>query len=319
MSAPVKVGREATHGTIAASFASAPVNFSAKLNKANWMPDEQRGGQDTNFSITPGVQHEEWSIADSPIYEDNFGFFLDSALGLPVSTLVGGETTVWDSVFKLLDDPASLSFQFTQPRRSVQGYQTLFNVVDKLTISFDANGALTFNCTGIGMSESEIATPTFSFSTKRPLAVWSGVVTFLGGGFARLIKGSVTITRNRKAFRTINNTLDPVDMSIGNRMVEFALTADFNTKTAYDKFKSATPTDSLSIIWTDTGTNIGVVPSNPQLTLAMGTMGFAAGSIDDSSDFPAVELTGKAIYNITDASSIVATLRSTKQYSVAVS
>jgi hypothetical protein len=318
VSAPLVLGREATHGTVAASFSSAPVNFNSKLRKSNVIPEEQRGGQDVHYANIPGSSYQEWNISDSYIYEDNFGFFLDSAIGLPASVVVGGETLVWDSTFKFLDDPSSLSFKWVQPRRTVQAYQSLWAVVDKLTITFEAGGLLKWTASGIGMSETEVTTPAFSFSTRRPMTAWEGVVTLLGSTFARLVKGSITISRNRKPFFTINNTADPTDVSIGNRIVEFALTCDFNSKTVYDDFKGATPTDALTVVWTDNGTTIGSA-AHPQFTAKMGTIGWEAGEINTGEDFPQVELTGKGIYNSSDASTFVAILRSTKQYSTVVS
>lgn len=316
MSAPVQLGREATHGTVAASFSSAPVNFTTKLVKANLIPEEQRGGQDVHFAMLAGQTHQEWSVSDSMVYHDNIGFFLDTVFGLPVSTLA--ETGVYDSVFKFLDDPSSLSLKWVQPRRIVQAYQSLWAVADKFTLSFDAGGTLKFSCSGIGMPETEVSTPTYTFSTARPMTAWEGTVTLLGGAFARLAKGSISITRNRKPYRTINNTAAPTDFSIGNRTVEFDLTCDFNSKTAYDDFKGTTPTDALTIVWTDTGVLIGSTMS-PQFTAKLGTLGWETGEIDTGEDFPQLNLTGKAIYNSSDASKAVFTVRSTKQYQTAVS
>lgn len=319
MAAPMVIGREATHGTVAGSFASAPVNFNSKLVKANMIPEEQRGGQDVHFANIPGVEHNEWTIGDSYVYEDNFGFFLDSAIGLPTSALVGGESAVWDSTYKFTDDPSSLSMKWTQPRRSVQGYQTLWSVVDKLTLTFEAAGLLKWTASGVAMPEAEVSAPTFTFSAQRPIPAWRGTVTLLGGAFTRLVKGTVTITRNRKPFRTINNTASPLDFSIGNRMVEFNLTCDFNSKSVYDDFKGATPTDALTVAWVDTGNNIGVVPSFPSLSVKLGTLGWETGEIDTGEDFPALNLSGKAIYNSSDASKTVWVLRATKNYQTAVS
>lgn len=319
MSQPVMVGREATHGTVAASFASAPINFNSKLAKANHMPEEQRGGQDVNFAIIPGVTHQEWTVeGDSLVYEDNIGFFLDSAFGLPVSTVVGGETIVWDSVFKFLDDPSSLSIKWTQPRRAVQSYQSLWAVVDKLTVTFEAGGLLKWSCNGVAMSETEVGAIAPAFSVRRPMTAWNGTVTLLGGAYTRLAKGSITISRNRKPYRTINNTADPIDFSIGNRMVEFDLTTDFNVKTTYDDFKGTTPSDALTVTWIDSGTTIGTA-ANPQFIAKLGTIGWESSEIDTGEDFPQLNLKGKAIYNATDASKAVFTLRSTKQYQTAVS
>jgi hypothetical protein len=315
MSAPVLRGRESVaHGTVAGSFASAPVNFDAKLVKANTIPEEQRGGQDVHFAIIDGIEHEEWSVRDSFVYHDDLGFWLASAVGNATSTLV--ETGVYSSVFKFADDPASLSLKWTQPRRATQGYQSLWCVVDKMGFTFEAGGMLKWSASGVGMPETEV-TPTYTFGTVVPMTAWRGTVTFLGGAFTRLVKGTVNITRTRKPFRTINNTTAPIDFSIGNRMVDFNLVCDFNSKTAYDKFKSATPSDAVTILWTQPGL-IGAT-KYPEFTIKLGTLGMEVGEIDTGQDFPAVSLSGKGIYNVSDASTAVFTIQSTKQYQTAVS
>lgn len=312
----VHLGREAAHGTIAAALVSVACKFGAELDHASKVNDEERNGQDQHFSIVPGRKHQKWSVGDSPVYHDTLGYFLESAMGLPVSTQVATEG-IYDSVFKLLDDPVSLSMQWAQARRNTQGYQALNNVVDKLTIKFTAAGDLSFSCSGVGMPETEIAAPTFAFSTVRPFAEWQGAVTLGGGAYADLLSGSVTIGRGRKPFFTIANTQNPGKMSIGKRMVDFDLKADFASKAMYDKFKTAA-TDALQVEFIDTGMVIGSGSSNPKLILKMGTVAFAnGGKIDDSPDFPEVSLKGRALFNATDASSIVATLRSTRQYATA--
>lgn len=313
MSAPVKVGREATHGTVTSNFYSASGNFNSKPVVKNIIPDEQRGGQDINFSIIPGPTSQEWSLEDSPVYHDTVGFFLGGAMGLAASTLL--ETGVYSSVFKFTDDPISLSFQWEQPRRFVQGYQSLWNVVDQMTISFEASGLLSFACSGYGKTETEVADPTFSFTTIVPLTAWEGTVTLGGGAFTRLVSGSVTISRNRNPFWTINNTAEPIDMSIGNRTVEFELVVDFNSKTEYDRYKTG-GTTALTIKWEDADVLIGAT-RKPSLEVKLGTIGYTAGEIDTGSDFPSAKLSGRALYNGSDASKMVATVVSTRQYQTA--
>lgn len=310
MSQPVKVGRESTHGTVTSTFYPAAVNFDANAVVANLIPEEQRGGQDINFTVIPGKKYEKWSVKDSYCYHDSLGFFLMSILGLPVSTL--SETGVYDSVFKFLDDPTSLSFQWTQPRRSVQGYQALWAVADKLTLSFDIGGQLMFSCDGVAMTETEVATPTFSFTTAIPWSVWAGTVTLGGGAFSRLKKGSITFSRNRNPFWTINNSTDPIDMSIGNRTVDFDLTVDFNTKAEYDRYKAGSTT-TLQIVWVDNANLIGAT-NKPTLTVKCGTIGYESGELDTGEDFPALNIKGGAVYNSGDASTAIVTLRANRQY-----
>lgn len=313
MSQPVQIGRETTHGTVAGTFYSAPVNFDAHPVIANTIPDEQRGVQDIHYTIIPGRKHEAWSVSDSMVYHDSIGFWLGSALGLGASTLV--EAGVYDSVFKFLDDPTSVSLKWTQPRRVVQAYQSLWCVVDRLTLSFDASGQLMVSAEGVGMAETEVGALTFTFTTTVPHTAWEGTVTLGGGAFARLVKGTVTMMRNRNPFPTINNSTDPVDFSIGNRSVEFDLTADFNSKTEYDRYKSGATT-ALTIVWEDADVLIGAT-AKPRCTVKLGTIGYTESEIDSATDFPGVALRGKAIYNAADASLAVVTIRSTRQYQTA--
>jgi hypothetical protein len=316
MSTAVSVGKETTHGTVAAAFTSVPCNFDATLRQNNKFWEEDRSGQDRNFAMTPGQRYIEWQVGETGFYHDTTGFFLCSAMGVPTKTTVD---TIFDNVFKFTDDPASLSMKWQQPRRYTQAYQSLNCVADKFAFQFSAEGDLTWSASGMGLGESEVSQITHSFSTARPLPAWAGTILLNNGAFAKLVSGSVSMTRNRKPFYTINNTQSPNSMSIGARTVEFEIVVDFSAKTEYDYFKAGTTLSTgnkgLNMVWTDTGVTIGTT-SNPTLTINMGTVAFETGEIDTGSDFPLVKLSGKALYNSTDASLAVVTIRSSKDYVV---
>jgi hypothetical protein len=266
--------------------------------------------------MTPGQRVTEWEIGETGLYHDTSGFFLCSAMGLPTKTVVD---TIFDNVFKFSDDPTSLSFKWQQPRRYTQAYQALNAVVDKWSLAFAAEGDLTWSASGMAMAESEVAQITHSFTTARPLPAWAGTILLNNGAFAKLVSGSVSIERNRKPFFTINNVQSPNSMSIGARTVSFEIVVDFSAKTEYDYFKAGTTLSTsnagLSMSWIDTGVTIGTT-SNPTFTFKMGSIAFESGEIDTGNDYPLVKLTGKALYNGTDASLAVATLRSSKDYAV---
>ena len=316
MSTAVQVGKETTHGTIAGAFTSVPCNFDSKLRQQNKIWEEDRSGQDRNFSVTPGQRYQEWDVAETGFYHDTTGFFLASALGLPTKTTVD---TIFDNVFKMADDPVSLSMKWQQPRRYTQAYQVLNAVVDKFAFAFSAEGDLTWSASGMAMSESEITQITHSFTAARPLPSWAGTILLNNVAFAKVVSGSISIERNRKPFFTINNVQSPTSMSIGARTVGFEIVVDFSAKTEYDLFKAgnaqSTAHKGLNLSWVDTGVTIGTT-SNPTLTINMGTIAFETGEIDTGSDYPLVKLTGKALYDSTDASLIMVTLRSSKDYVV---
>lgn len=315
MATAVKVGREASaHGTLAASLTSVPCNFSAKLNQMNKVLEEDRQGQDRHFQMVKGQAVEEWEVAESGIYHDTIGFWLMSAFALPTKTTVD---TIFDNTFLFADDPPSLSLQWQQPRRYTQAFQSLWSVVDKMTISYNAEGELTYSASGIAMPETEITTITHSWSTARPMPVWGATVLLNNVALTKLVSGSFTITRNRKPFWVLSSTQAPGSMNIGARTVEFDMTIDFSTKTEYDLFKTAaivkTADKGLEIKWADTGVTIGTT-SNPEFTVHLGSIAPETGEIDTGGDLPLVKLTGKAVYNSTDTSTAKIVVRSSKDY-----
>jgi hypothetical protein len=311
MASPVLVGREATHGTLATAFSSVG-NFTAKSAQKNVVREEMRGTQDVHFNGATGRKWETWSIAEGFVYDDVIGLFLASAMGAPVVAPVAGDLTVSDNEFKFADDPASLSFQWAQFRRAVQGYQSTYGVVDKLTLKFSADGDLLWSAEGIAKAETEIATPTYAFSTAKPFNGWEVVAKVGGVANTRLVDGSIVIARNRAPRPLLDGTQD-VGIAIGNRTVEWDLSIDFDVKTEYDKFKAGA-TDSLQLTWTQNGVTIGDA-SHPQFGVRLGSIYYETGEIDDTALLPILKAKGKATYNGDDASLMVATLRSLTDFS----
>jgi hypothetical protein len=309
MGSAIRVGLEGTHGTIATTFVSVPCAWTAKLRQKNSVPAEGRMGQDVHFTVVPGLRHEEWEISESPIYHDTFGKFLAMALGTPTKTTVD---TVFSNVFKLQDDPKSATIEWTQPHRSTQPFQVLWAAVDELAINFDVAGDLTFEASGVSMPESNIAAPAYAFSTSRAFSGWACTVTKGGSAFAKLVKGKITVKRNRKPFHTMTNSQDPSKMTIGDRTVDFDLVFDFDDTVEYAQWKAAT-VDALQLVFADEGVIIGTV-THPTLTVKMGSCAYVEDEIDDGSDLPSLKAKGVALYNVADASKIVANLISTKDY-----
>ncbi|CAB4150526.1 hypothetical protein UFOVP570_47 [uncultured Caudovirales phage] len=308
MSIGVLVGRQTAVGTAAATLNTVAADFSSKLVKANVAVEEVRNGQDIHFAKREGVSYEEWTVGDSAVYHDTVGYWLSSAMGTPTNTAAGSAFT---SVFKFTDAPNALTLKTTQPRRATEAYQIKDAVVDKMGFTFEAEGTLTYNVNGFGLTRATTGAPTFTNSTINPFVAWKGQVAFNGsalGSYAKLKKGSINITRNRKPLFTVNNSVDPNTFSTGSRMVEFDLTCDFASVGEYDKYRTAA-TDSLEILFTLTdGTTIGTPAASPTLRLKIGTAFIEDAEIDTGSDLPEITVKGKALYNATDASLAVVTL-----------
>ena len=317
MSIGVLVGRQTAVGTAAATLNTVAADFSSKLVKANVAVEEVRNGQDIHFAKREGVSYEEWTVGDSAVYHDTVGYWLSNAMGTPTNTAAGSAFT---SVFKFTDAPNALTLKTTQPRRATEAYQIKDAVVDKMGFTFEAEGTLTYNVNGFGLTRATTTAPTFTNSTINPFVAWKGQVAFNGvalGSYAKLKKGSINITRNRKPLFTVNNSVDPNTFSTGSRMVEFDLTCDFASVGEYDKYRTAA-TDSLEILFTLTdGTTIGTPAASPTLKLKIGTAFIEDAEIDTGSDLPEITVKGKALYNASDASLAVVTLYTATNFTTA--
>ena len=317
MSIGVLVGRQTAVGTAAATLSTVAADFSSKLVKANVALEEVRSGQDIHFTKRDGVSYEEWTVGDSAVYHDTVGFWLSNAMGTPTNTAAGSAFT---SVFKFTDAPNALTLKTTQPRRATEAYLIKDAVVDKMGFTFEAEGTLTYNVNGFGLTRATTTAPTFTNSTINPFVAWKGQVAFNGvvlGSYAKLKKGSINITRNRKPLFTVNNSVDPNTFSTGSRMVEFDLTCDFASVGEYDKYRNAA-TDSLEILFTLTdGTTIGTPAASPTLKLKIGTAFIEDAEIDTGSDLPEITVKGKALYNSSDASLAVVTLYTATNFTTA--
>ena len=316
MSIGVNVGAESTAGTAAATLTSIPADFTAKLVKANSVVEEVRSGQDIHFAGRPGVEYEEWTVGESAVYYDTIGIWLAAALGTTAASVANGIKT---NVFKFADTPKTLTLGATQPRRATEAYKIVNAVVDKFVFTFDAEGNLTYNCSGFGKTRASGYTPSYSFSSVTPFVAWKGQVTFNGSSanaYAKLKKGSITFTRNRKPMFTVNNVATANSYTTGSRMVEFELTCDFASVGEYDKYRTAA-TDALTIKWSHPTETIGSPAAAPTLEVKIGTAFIEDADIDTSADLPEISVKGKALYNSGDASLAVVTTTSLTDFNTA--
>jgi hypothetical protein len=302
---------EATHGTAPqAGWVSIPCAFTCQPTDEPILREEVRNSQDVHWVILPGPRGETWEVADSALYHDTMGYWLSAALGNPDSQLVNGETAVWDNIFKLADDPLSLALRVDQARRSTEPLELTYAVVDKLTLKFAADGELTYSLSGLSMPEEPMtSSPTYSFASTKPFAVWQGTVQWGGTEYTKLISGEISLSRNRKARRVLNGSRTPYDFVCGNRTVDAKITVDFATADELQAFRAAT-TNSLTLTFEDQDNVIGA-QAHPKLTVKIGTLAWTKAERDTGAELPELNLEGRALYNGTDASLMVVTLRTT--------
>jgi len=294
MAVGVKVGKQGTAGTAASTFISVPAAFDSKYVKENRVVEEVRSGQDVRFSVLPGLEREEWTIGQSHIYDDSLGAVLNGLFGTAVSTAgAGAAAPAITNVWTFTDSTPYLTLQAIQPRRSVEPYQIVDAVVNSMQFAFEAEGVVSFACDGMGVGRTSIAAPTYAFSTRAPFTAWRGTATIDGAANAKIRKGTIGITRNRKPLYTLANSTDPNTWSYGARAVDFDMTIDFSSITEYDYFRNNT-TKALKFSFADDQT-ISTSGLTGLFSVELFKVAFETGEIDTNEDLPSVNLKGKAL------------------------
>lgn len=293
MAVGVKVGRQTTAGSAASTFISVPAAFDSKYVKENRVVEEVRSGQDVRYSVIPGLEREEWTIGQSHIYDDSVGALLNGLFGTAVSTPGGTGNTAYTNVWNFTDSTPYLTLQAIQPRRSTEPYQIVDAVVNSMQFAFEAEGVVSFACDGMGVGRTSIAAPTYAFGTRAPFTAWRGTATIDSVANAKIRKGTIGITRNRKPLYTLANSVDPNTWSYGARAVDFDITLDFSSVTEYDYFRNNS-TKALKFSFADDQT-ISTSGLTGLFSVELFKVAFETGEIDTNEDLPSLNLKGKAL------------------------
>lgn len=314
MAVGVKVGKQASKGSAASTFISVPAAFDSKFIKENRVVEEVRDGQDVRYAVLPGLEREEWSIGQSHIYDDAIGALLNGLLGAPTTTHGGTGNTAHTNTYNFENSTSYLTLQAIQPRRSVEPYQIIDGVVNTMQFQFDAEGVVSFACDGMGVGRTSIAAPTYSFGTRAPFTAWRGTCTIDSVANAKIRKGTVAITRNRKPLYTLDNTVDPNNWSYGARAVDFDITLDFSAVTEYDYFRNNS-TKALKFSFADDQL-ISTSGLTSLFSIELKKVAFETGEIDTNEDLPSLNLKGKALFDSSSSETIEVVVRSGTDFSV---
>jgi hypothetical protein len=120
------------------------------------------------------------------------------------------------------------------------------------------------------------------------------------------------LTRNRKAFYTLANSVDPSNYSYGARAVDFEVVIDFSSVTEYDYFRNNS-TKALKFSFSDDQL-ISTSGLTGLFSVELKKVAFETGEIDSGEDLPSLSLKGKALVDTTGTIEI--TVRSGVDYTV---
>jgi hypothetical protein len=249
------LGLEATRGTAVAPTVWLPIDNAPTLEPmVSWLKDEGlRGSPLTQYADVPSYRHDEFSFKGN-LFPDSFPVVMAGALGTDVVT---GTVAPYTHTIGLDNQPTSGS----QPQ-SYTGVDTDWiqesggpakqftaGQIDTVSISFSADGALTYSSKYLGDAFTQVAAPTSAFSTTLFVPAWSGAVTVAGSPSSVVAEGSIDIKRSTAPVYTLG-TQSPYRLWAGACDVSGKLT--FVAESGSTVFTNALTANRIPITFTFT-------------------------------------------------------------------
>lgn len=250
----VGLGKESTRGTAAAATVFIPVK---KLTFPNTMPhytpdDGMRGSAVKTYDM---IATQTWSEPsyDGDAFSDSFGYWLHMLMG--EVAVAGPVSTVYTHTFTTLNTAPFQPPSYTiTDYNGIQAKQVPGALVSEIQLKFTATGLVEYSVKLVGFKESNVSTPSKTFTTEVVKPAWQGVVTLGGSATTLLADGEITVKRTAEAVPTVNGTQDPAAIwAAGDLEATGKLNLLYTNETEYAKFVAGT-SSSLDISFTSGAT-----------------------------------------------------------------
>jgi hypothetical protein len=268
-----------------------------------------RGSAVETYNMVQGPAHSEITIAGDA-FADTVGYWLAGVLG--ATDFTGGTPNTHAFSVKNTADGQPTSF-------SIYDYDVVntrvypSQKVNSVALTFNGDGLLTYSTKLIGMASGIVSTPTPSYSTLVPVAVWTGQATIGGTIVPTLISGDMTISRPVTPIQTLDTTQHPYRVFAGQVSVTGKLTFVMEDDTQLlNMINNSQP--SLDILFsTGTGANL------QQIQLHCTKAAYTSAKPARGQDYVQVDVNYTGIATTTDAttagtgfSPVKVTLKNTK-------
>jgi hypothetical protein len=268
-----------------------------------------RGSAVETYNMVQGPAHSEITIAGDA-FADTVGYWLAGVLG--ATDFTGGTPNTHAFSVKNTADGQPTSF-------SIYDYDVVntrvypSQKVNSVALTFNGDGLLTYSTKLIGMASGIVSTPTPSYSTLVPVAVWTGQATIGGTIVPTLISGDMTISRPVTPIQTLDTTQHPYRVFAGQVSVTGKLTFVMEDDTQLTNM-IANSQPSLDILFsTGTGANL------QQIQLHCTKAAYTSAKPARGQDYVQVDVNYTGIATTTDAttagtgfSPVKVTLKNTK-------
>ena len=204
------MGKETTRGTPVAVSAYIPIDKNPKLTtNVTWLPDKgMRGAPAIQFGDVPGYRHDEFDFKGN-VFADTFPNIMEGLLGAPDT--VTGSAAPYTHKIGLQNAPTTGSQPPSYTINDVDYHaqsggaakQAANSMIDSVSISFTADGAMTYSAKSLSNAFSEIAVPTWGGSTELFIPAWNSVVLTGTIPSSVVMSGSIDMKRNTKVIQTM--------------------------------------------------------------------------------------------------------------------
>jgi hypothetical protein len=308
------IAKEATRGTALVPTDYIPVKKMDFTDDIVQLKDQSmRGSMAETYGQVQGPSQGTYTL-DGDVFMDTIGYPLAGILG---DYAVTGATPPYVHTMALLNSGTGQPTSYTlTDSNGVQARAMAGAQFSELAFKFAAEGMLGWSAKANGYASATASTPTPSWSTIKPSAAWTGVVSVAGSPVAAALDGEVSIKRKIDVIHTVQNLQSPYRVQVGPLTVTGKLTFTMEDETQLLNYLNGTQ-PILDVIWS---TGAGAALTSLQLHMTIGA--YDKGSTSRGKNYLTVPIEFEAAANATDVgastgfSPIKATLKNAKTTAV---
>ena len=270
----VYAGMEGTEGTLS----GAMKNFRTTndpmitLHNGTIIVEENNTTRIMENTDAQGPQYSELTI-EAKMYWDQIGYWLYAGIGTPVTANHSGETAVKDHTWKCaITRPNPMSFQIYNGLYWEQVLGAKMNTMD-LTLLGDNLVAVSMKFMGRAATQISAPTPIADAPAaySHPASLPHQSITVSGSAYAEFENFKISLNNNLKAQWTIRGSASMYRFKVGRLQVAFDGVAGFPAYASsfYEAYINRTTVGAIAVTITDAATNIGTVPSHPNLLVTI--------------------------------------------------
>jgi hypothetical protein len=281
------IAKEATRGTAVTPTAFIPVSKIEPLDHQMYLADKNwRGSAVDTYGQVAGPLYSEFSFGGD-VFLDTIGYPIAGVLGDYAAT--GTSPVAHTMSVKNSSDFQATSYTLTDQDR-VQPRAYAAQQFSDFSLTFNADGLLTYDAKSMGYGSATASAPTASYSTLSPVAAYTCVPKIGGTTVSTLMTANMSIKRPVSPLHTADNSAAPYRMWQGPVSFEGTISLVMEDESNLTQFLSNTQ-PSLEFLWTQGTASLKIFTTKAAFTVA---------KINRGTDHVALDITFVGVANTTD-------------------